>query len=100
MTYQQAAQNALDIQNACNAGGVVYTFAEVIQAVWTESHRRTKEGITPSGTDWVNRHPITMLFIDKLNDLAGRVSFDDYVLATELCQFIANGQEVPINAPR
>lgn len=66
MTIQQAAQIALDVQNAVNLSGVVRSFAEATQAVWDEAHKNGK------GTEWVNTHPIVLLFVDKLADLSGQ----------------------------
>jgi hypothetical protein len=63
MTYQQAAQTSLDVQDACNLSGVARSFVQVIDAVRAESDRIGK------GTDWVNRHPIVSLFLDKMASL-------------------------------
>lgn len=67
MTLQQAAQTALDCQNASNLSGVLVSLNEIIQNVlWPEARRLGK------GTDWVNGHPIVGLILDKLVDLNGR----------------------------
>lgn len=64
MTLQQAAQQALDVQNACNLSGVVHALERVVQDVlWPEARSQGK------GTDWVNQHPIVTLFLDKLASL-------------------------------
>ena len=68
MTIQEASQKALDIQDACNLGGVVLAFHDVIEAVWDEANRQKK------GTDWVNRHPICVLFADKIEQLTGKTN--------------------------
>ena len=65
MTIKEAAKTALDVQDACNLSGVVFSFAKVMQVICDEAHRLGK------GTDWKNRHPIVILFLDKLADLAG-----------------------------
>ena len=65
MTIKEAAQMALDVQNACNLSGVVYSFAKVMQAICDEANRQSGRG-----TEWKNRHPIVILFLDKLADLA------------------------------
>lgn len=66
MTYQEAAQMALDVQDASNLSGVVHSFSEqVMPALWEEAHKRGE------GTAWVNHHPIATLFIDKLVSLNG-----------------------------
>lgn len=63
MTIQEAAQRALDIQDACNLSAVVHEFDEVIGAVWDEAHRLKQ------GTGWVNHHPICIAFVDKMAHL-------------------------------
>ena len=87
MTYQEAAKAAIDIQNACNMGGVARTFHEAVQAVWDEAHRRQE------GTDWVNQHPLIRMFIDKMNDLSGRIDHDtsQYRNDWHICEEIVKG---------
>lgn len=64
MTLQQAAQTALDVQDACNLSGVVRSFHTIVMEVlWPEARKLGK------GTDWVNQHPIVSLFLDKLASL-------------------------------
>lgn len=63
-TVKQAAQAALDVQNASNLSGVARSFAMVTETLWDEARRQNK------GTDFVNQHPIAQLFIDKMASLA------------------------------
>lgn len=63
MTYREAAQTALDIQDAVNLSGVAHAFSQAVSAIWDEAHR------TGKGTDWVNTHAIVTLFLSKLTDL-------------------------------
>jgi hypothetical protein len=63
MTYKAIAQQALDVQDACNLSGVVHAFSRAMTELWDEAHR------TGQGTEWVNTHPIVTLFIDKLASL-------------------------------
>jgi len=63
MDMKQAAQMALDVQNAVNLSGVVHSFAEVMTVISEESHRQSK------GTEWKNTHPIVTAFLEKLVDL-------------------------------
>lgn len=65
MTLQEAAQAALDVQNACNTSGVVHTFVQAMSALLVEANR------IGGGTYWANQHPIAKLFVFKLADLAG-----------------------------
>lgn len=64
-TLQQHAQDALDVQNACNLSGVVYSLATCVGDLWEEARRLKK------GTDWVNQHPIVQMYVDKLSSLTG-----------------------------
>jgi len=59
------ARMALECQNACNLSGVVHTFSELMSDLWSEAHA------TGKGTDWVNRHPVVTLMLDKLTQLNG-----------------------------
>lgn len=63
MTLKKAAQEALDVQNACNLSGVVHSLARVVTML-----RALPEC---TGTEWCNTHPIVYLFVDKLADLSG-----------------------------
>jgi hypothetical protein len=63
MTYQETAQQALDVQDACNLSGVVHAFSRAMTVIWSEADKQHK------GTEWVNTHPIVTLFIDKLASL-------------------------------
>jgi uncharacterized membrane protein YccC len=65
MTYQELAQQALDVQDACNLSGVAKALGRAMDALWTEANQHGH------GTDWVNRHPIVTLFLDKLDSLNG-----------------------------
>lgn len=58
-------EEAIGVQNASNLSGVAHTFADVMQQIWDEV--RANNG----GTGDVNKHPVTILFLDKMNSLAG-----------------------------
>jgi hypothetical protein len=70
MTYQQAAQTAIDVQDAVNLSGVVHSFAEAMSAISEYAWQNGK------GTEWKNSHPVVTLFLDKLVDLNGRQLFE------------------------
>lgn len=87
MTLQEAAQTALDVQDACNLSGVVFAFSRILtEVLWPEAHS------TGKGTDWVNTHPISVLFADKIAHLTG-IQFDDKPVfdAYESCRTLAEG---------
>ena len=61
MTIKQAAQQALDVQDACNASGIAHSMLDCMAAI------RADESNTVS----VNRHPIVTMFLLKLSELNG-----------------------------
>ncbi len=64
LTYKEAAQAALDCQDACNLSGVAKFLAgPVMDALWAEARR------IGQGTEWINRHPVVALMLDKLASL-------------------------------
>lgn len=57
-------KNALDIQDACNSCGVIQQFAKDVKKLFDEARELGE------GTDYVNQHPVVILYLDKLCDLA------------------------------
>lgn len=81
MTIQQMAQQALDVQTACNLSGIVHSFAEIVSAMRTEHHMDTAQ---------CNRHPVCVLFSDKIADMTGS-SVRAYPEGYAECQRLADG---------
>ena len=54
---------ALAVQDACNLSGVVHSFARVFEIIRAEPGNH--------GTDYVNKHPVCVLFADKIAHLTG-----------------------------
>lgn len=54
---------AIFAQDACNLSGVVHTLAELLP--------RIREEPDCTGTDFVNTHPIVVLYVNKLSSLSG-----------------------------
>lgn len=86
---KHAAQTAIDIQNACNLSGVIFTWAEVMASISKEASAQSQ------GTDWKNNHPINVLFANKVADMTGGSSIDahgtlKYSWAYGKCQEMAN----------
>lgn len=65
------AAEAIQVQDACNLSGVAHAFSRALDHLW--AHARDGN----HGTDWVNRHPITIAWVDKLAQLAGCQSTSD-----------------------
>ena len=59
----ELAKLANTVQNACNLSGVVHSFDKVVSKIWDLANAKKK------GTDWVNHHPVTVMFVYKLCDL-------------------------------
>lgn len=81
---RDAAQTAVDIQNACNLSGVVQTFSKILSEVlWPFAK------VHGYGTDWVNRHPISVLFSSKIAALTSSEICDDFSKAYDQCLILA-----------
>ena len=70
--------DALMVQDACNLCGVVQSFAELLKRLMTEA---TENG---EGTDYVNRHPLSVMYADKIRDLT-RLTDDALYRAYKVC---------------
>lgn len=82
--YTKAAQDAILVQDACNLSGVVHDFSRILaEVLWPMAREQGQ------GTDWVNTHPISKLFADKIVDLAHVRDFDQYFTAYDECKKIA-----------
>jgi hypothetical protein len=56
-------QSAIDVQDACNLSGVVHSLVDILSSIRSEKDF--------SGTAYVNRHPIVVLYVNKLASLTG-----------------------------
>jgi hypothetical protein len=95
ITLKQAARDAIAVQNACNASGVIHSLLEAIQAI-----REANPGIS---TREVNTHPIVVLFVSKLQSLCGHeclcsACLDAYSVANERCEAILRAGDAPMTA--
>lgn len=86
MTIKQAAQQALDVQDACNLSGVVFAFTRAMQAICDAPN---------SGTAERNQHPIVTLFLLKLSELngCGSTLHESYDRAESECRRLASADE-------
>jgi hypothetical protein len=63
MTITDLANESLRVQNACNLSGIVHSYARALSDLRT---------LCPSlSTDAINRHPIAVVWADKVAHLAG-----------------------------
>ncbi len=65
-------EDALMVQSACNLSGVVHSFSEILSRLVEEAQKEGK------GTDWVNTHPICVLFAEQIKHLTGSEYFEAY----------------------
>ena len=64
-TIQQWAADAADhVQCACNLSGLVFAFEQCVADLANEAKR------IGEGDEWINTHPICVLWTDKLDDLS------------------------------
>lgn len=78
-TIKQLAQLAIDVQDACNAGGVAGSLS-----------RDVMPALSDLGTDARNTHPIVRLFVLKLCHLSGlEQDFDGFSAAYKACLALA-----------
>lgn len=69
-TLRDLAREALQVQDACNISGVAHGFARAMSSL-------CDLGLA---TDERNRHPITILWVDKLAHLSGyRQDFSSHI---------------------
>lgn len=72
-------QDALAVQSACNLSGVVHDFSSIMTRLWEEAREKGK------GTDWVNHHPICILFAEQVMFLAHNGNSTEYFQAHDIC---------------
>lgn len=65
-TMAELAREALQVQDACNLSGVVLGFGRTITRL-----RRLLEQEGKGGTDQINRHPVCVLWANKIESLTG-----------------------------
>jgi hypothetical protein len=80
MLTKRDYEDAISVQDACNLSGVVHSWSRMMDKIWKESRAMEK------GTDFVNRHPINVMFADKVASLTGSNNFSRYSKAYEECQ--------------
>lgn len=75
-------RDAILVQDACNLSGVVHSFSRIMTRVWIEARKRGK------GTDWVNEHPICVLFANKIANLTGQclLGGTEFYQAYDICK--------------
>ena len=77
---EDMAKIALLSQTACNASGLVHELSTIVSRLWDQAHRENK------GTDWVNRHPVVVLFVAQLTHLSRSGSWESWESAVRRCE--------------
>jgi len=68
-TMRDLAQEALDVQDACNLSGVVHSWSRAITDL-----RALLEDEKGFSTQKLNTHPVNVLFASKVDSLVGYMS--------------------------
>lgn len=80
----EMCKEALDVQNACNLSGICHGLARRLPAIWEEARAMNK------GTEYVNTHPVVVLFLAQMVHLAkaGCIDPQAYHKAYEACEAV------------
>jgi hypothetical protein len=92
---KQLAQEALDIQNACNPLGLTKGFAQATQELW-------EHAVIGSSIWETTKHPVFQLWASKIHEIAGMGLSDGerYGIAYHMCLELAAGKkETEASAP-
>jgi hypothetical protein len=82
---------AIDVQDACNLTGVVYSFADIM--------RRLRMLHPTEGTDFFNHHHVAVMFSSKIADMTGSERDLHFSTAYRRCREEVNDEiQLPENA--
>jgi hypothetical protein len=82
-TLQEAASDALTVQDACNLCGVAQAFARAMLTVLDDCRSKGQ------GTDEMRKHPITIAFMDKLRFMVNNPSPSEFAAAFDAVEEMA-----------
>jgi len=76
--------SALQVQNACNATGIIQSFARDVLKIREDMAAREES----QATEFVNKHPVIVLYVHQLSFLMGQpgVSDEVYHPAYTICE--------------
>jgi hypothetical protein len=83
---QNDYQNAISVQDACNLSGVVRSWGNVVSRIWEEAREDSGRG-----TEWVNMHPINVMYASKVASLTGYEDMPKYSDAYSECRKHSEG---------
>ncbi len=73
-------QDAVFAQDACNLSGIAHSFSRVMNKIWAEARATDNDN-----TNWVNTHPIAVLYASKIGSLANSEDLQSYSDAYDAC---------------
>lgn len=76
-TLKQLANDALAVQDACNLSGVVHSFSRAMSDL--------RDVVPGEGTAFYNRHPVAVLYANKIADMTGCESLANFSAAFDAC---------------
>jgi hypothetical protein len=91
ITIQQAAQSAIDVQDACNVSGVTLSLGNILTGPIYEEMQR----FPGRDSNFRSSHPVTVAFLDKLVSLT-RCYDQDFTASTnamDACQALAKAKD-------
>ena len=77
---EDLAREALYTQSACNVSGLVHSLDSAVSRLWEQAHAEGR------GTDWVNRHPVVVLYATQIAHLSGSGSTENWDAAVRSCE--------------
>jgi hypothetical protein len=69
---------AILAQDACNLSGLVHSLSQLVDKLWADPEC--------TGTDWVNTHPLVVMYVSKLVSLSGAERGLVFSHAYEVCR--------------
>jgi hypothetical protein len=68
-------------QSACNLSGITHSFSRLLSKIWDEARLRKQ------GTDWVNQHPLCLMFLTQMAHLNGHLLGDGVITYSEASDY-------------
>jgi hypothetical protein len=81
-------KDAMYSQGACNLGAIIHGWQRAIVQLQKEAHENGK------GTEWVNTHPVNVLFAEQVFHLAGNRDPLVYMRAYNECAEKSEAEKV------
>lgn len=87
-TTNKDYKDAMNSQGASNLGALLYALPKIVDRIWEDAKANGK------GTDYVNQHPILVMFAAQIDHLTGyRQNYSD---AYHIVQDVIDGKRDPV----